>query len=116
HQREAPTAGCIVLTVLIRRIELVLDRLPLVDRIGMAQLRLMPALGAGRILIRIAGCRRGRAEQRTLRHRHGAPIVGLWLAGSDQVRGSEDALLEARILEIAGLLRADRRGARYHDD
>src|SRR5690606_40052332 len=106
HQREAPTAGCIVLTVLIRRIELVLDRLPLVDRIGMAQLRLMPALGAGRIFIRIAGRLRGRVERRTLRHRQGAPIVGLWLAGSDRFRGREDALLETNILEIAGLLRA----------
>src|SRR5690606_41670416 len=68
--------SCIVLTVLIRRIDLVLDRLPLLDRIGMAQLRLMPALGAGRIFIRIAGRLRGRVEQRTLRHRQGAPVVG----------------------------------------
>lgn len=87
------------------------------DFLMLRQFRLTADAGIGRIAFGpIGGVLRGAA----IRRDHAAgPIIGGWAGrqrSGDQIGRGQDAFLKPRILEIAGLGRADRRRARDHHD
>lgn len=87
------------------------------DFLMLGQFRLAADAGIGRIALGpVCGEGRGTAFRRD--HATG-PIIGGWAGrqrSGDQIGRGQDAFLKPRILEIAGLGRADRRRARDHND